>query len=188
MQFLGQILELYHADRTQFLGQIFSLIGASFIAYSVFGKNKKNIVFLQLCTNIFCTLTNIFLRSYSGVVANAILSLRHILDIKGKINASITAIISILITVLGLYFNTRGLIGLCPIVASVLFVIFTYMSKSAQHMRLSIGFTILFWSFHDFTIKSYPLFVMDFIIIILSFTKYIQVAIKDKQTLGREDK
>ena len=87
MQFLEQFIELYHINRMQFLGQTFSLIGALFIAYSVFGKNKKNIVILQLCTNIFCTLTNIFLRSYSGVVANAILSIRHFLDIKGKMTA-----------------------------------------------------------------------------------------------------
>ena len=198
MQFLAQFIELYHINRMQFLGQTFSLIGAFFISYSadcinlskifsVFGKNKKNIVILQLCTNIFCTLTNIFLRSYSGVVANAILSIRHFLDIKGKMTALTTVIISILITVLGLYFNTRGLVGLCPIMASVLFVIFTYIAKSAQHMRLNIGFTILIWSFHDFTIKSYPLFIMDFTIAILSFIKYTQVAIKDKQNSGRED-
>ena len=188
MQFLEQFIELYHINRMQFLGQTFSLIGALFIAYSVFGKNKKNIVILQLCTNIFCTLTNIFLRSYSGVVANAILSIRHFLDIKGKMTALTTVIISILITVLGLYFNTRGLVGLCPIMASVLFVIFTYIAKSAQHMRLNIGFTIVIWSFHDFTIKSYPLFIMDFTIAILSFIKYTQVAMKDKQNSGREDR
>ena len=99
-----------------------------------------------------------------------------------------TVIISILITVLGLYFNTRGLVGLCPIMASVLFVIFTYIAKSAQHMRLNIGFTILIWSFHDFTIKSYSLFIMDFTIAILSFIKYTQVAMKDKQNSGREDR
>ena len=181
MQILEQILELYHTNRIQFFGQIFSLIGASFIAYSVFCKNKKNIIILQLCTTIFCTLTNIFLRSYSGVVANLILSIRHFLDIKGKLTASMTAIVAILITGLGLYFNTRGLIGLCPILGSVLFVIFAYIAKSAQHLRLIIGITILIWSFHDFTIKSYPLFVMDFVIVTLSFAKYIQVALKEKK-------
>ena len=55
-------------------------------------------------------------------------------------------------------------------------------------MRLNIGFTILIWSFHDFTIKSYPLFIMDFTIAILSFIKYTQVAMKDKQNSGREDR
>ena len=51
-------------------------------------------------------------------------------------------------------------------------------------MRLNIGFTILIWSFHDFTIKSYPLFIMDFTIAILSFIKYTQVAMADSLSKG----
>lgn len=166
------------------LGQIFSFLGASCIAYSIFCKNKKNMIVLQLCTNLFCTITNVFLKGYPGIIANFLLTTRHFLELKGKLNKINTTLICVLLITFGLYFNNKGIIGILPIASSVIFVIFTYLVTSVQNMRIVIGTTVAMWAFYDFYIKSYPLFVMDIINVVISFTKFFQVACKtnkDKQ-------
>ncbi len=81
----------------------------------------------------------------------------------------------------GTYLNSNGFIGYFPVVASTLFVIFSYTIKSVQYMRLLVALSQFLWSFYDFTIKSYPAFVMDWVVIILSVTKFTQVTLKNKK-------
>ncbi len=157
------------------LGQIFSFIGALFIVASIFSKNKKNMITLQLCTTSICVITTILLHGYSGTVANILNSTRHILEIKGKLTRNNTIAIAVILVVSGLWLNTSGIFGLFAITAATTYIIFAYIIHSVQGMRLLLIASTLQWAFFDFYIKSYPIFVLDCVIIITSLVKYISV-------------
>ncbi len=156
------------------LGQIFSFIGALLVLYSVYSKNKKNMIKLQCCTNISCILANVFLKGYPGIVANTILATRHILEINNKLTKTSTTILCILIISVGLYCNNLGLFGLLPVVSSTTFIILAYLIKSVQNMRLCVFITQFLWMFYDYHIKSYPLAVVDFFIVSASIIEYLR--------------
>ena len=74
----------------------------------------------------------------------------------------------------GVFFNNRRWIGLFSIIASVQYTICMYLLKSAQHMRYALAVNLLFWTIFDFAIKSYPLFIMDIAIIVVTVINIIR--------------
>ena len=50
-------------------GQVCSLLGAACLAISTFGKKKKDLVRWQIADTVFNAGANLFLLSFSGVVA-----------------------------------------------------------------------------------------------------------------------
>lgn len=77
-------------------------------------------------------------------------------------------IYSILNVGIGYAVNTKGLIGLLPAIAGVEYAIFLYKTKSAQVMRYALIINLLMWVVYDFLVMSYPMFIMDIIIIIVT--------------------
>ena len=120
------------------LGTICSLICAILIAWSTFSKNKKDMAKIQIFNPIFGALSNFFLCSYSAVVTNVVNVIRNYLTYKEKINNKITILFIIFYILFGLAFNTKGWIGIFPILASSSYAIFCLKSNNAQILRYGL--------------------------------------------------
>ena len=165
-----------------FLGEALSLIAALLLAYSTFSKKKKNMIVWQALDVLFCSLANLVLGGYSAVVTNFLSLFVSLLVIKNKLDEKNTIILCILMIVVGLYFNNRAWLGILPIIATVQYTICLYLLKTAQQMRIAIMVNLVPWLVFDFAIKSYPIFMMDIIIIIASMTNYIRYINFKEQT------
>ena len=119
-------------------------------------------------------LSNLFLGGYSAVISNVLIAVRNILLAKDKLNKWVTSLICVLIITIGIYFNNRGWLGLLPIVASVSYTILMYLVKTVQGMQLALISNLTQWTVFDFLLKSYPMFVMDVVIIGITVRNYLK--------------
>lgn len=149
-------------------GEIFSFLAAICLAYSTFSKKKDKMIFWQIIDSLFNSISNVFLLSYSGCITNIFTLLRNYLTYKGKFNKKCLIIIMMLLIFLGICFNNKGFIGILPIIASIEYTIFMYKTKTVNKLRIGLIINLIMWGVYDFYIKSYPMFAMDMIIIVLS--------------------
>ena len=156
------------------LGELFSFLSACCLMYSTFGKTKNKMVFWQAINAIFYALSNIFLGGYTAVISNVLTIFRNRLQVEGKYNKTWMILICILMTSVCLFFNNKGLLGILPITASVSYTMMMYYVKSIKNMQLAVISNMTQWAIFDFLIQGYPSFVMDLVIIVLSYKNRIK--------------
>ena len=145
---------------------ICTFIGMSLLLYSTFSKNKETMLKIQFFDCLLNSLGNILIGSYSGMTTNAISGIRNILNAKNKNNVVINSIMIITMVIIGLIVNTKGIIGLLPIIASVQYSIWSYKIKSAQGLRYGLLLNIIIWLIHDFVVMLYTSAAIDCILIV----------------------
>lgn len=128
----------------------------------------------QAINAIFYGLSNLFLGAYSAVVTNILTLFRNTLQVRNKLDRNFTIIICFLMAIVGVIFNNRTWLGLLPIFASVSYTICVYVLKSAQQMRIALVVNLFQWMIIDFLVKSYPMFIMDIIIIIITIINIVR--------------
>lgn len=152
------------------LGFTLSLICSTLVLYSTFGKNKKEIAKIQTYDQVFNSLSNFFLCSYSAVVIGIINTMRNYLISKNRLTTLISILCIIFYITFGYAFNNIGLIGIFPIMASSSYVLFCLLGKSAQSMRYGLIVNQVLWFFHDIYVKAYPAVTLE--ILVVSFCVY----------------
>ena len=156
------------------IANIFTAIGELFMAYSTFSKSKKNMLIVQVCDCIFNLIGCLFIGAYSAAVVNIIAGTRNLLNAKNKNNIYINGLLVAVLVWLGLILNKNGLIGLLPVLASLIYTICSYMLKSAQGLRYIICFNMIMWFVHDFSIGLYSSACFDVLILVVSFINIIR--------------
>ena len=126
------------------------------MAISVLKKSKKSLIGWQILDTSFFIASTFTLQSYSAVTTNIINLTRNIVVYNNKLTQFLTILFCCLIVVVGLYFNNRGIIGLCPIIASIQYTICFYITKNEQQMRYALVLNLLMWFMHDIYIQAYP--------------------------------
>ncbi len=143
------------------LGNIFSLIAAICLGVSVFKKTTASLLMWQILEVVFCILSNIALITYSALTTNSIALIRDILAYKNKLSKKITIVLVILCIMFGLIANNRGIIGLFPMAASVIYTIFLHLTRNEQQIRFALIINLMLWFVHDFYVGAYPSALMD---------------------------
>lgn len=156
------------------LGTICSFLCAILISLSTFSKNIKDIEKIQIFNPIFGALSNFFLCSYSAVVTNMVNVIRNYLAYKGKITRKLTILFIGFYILFGLAFNTKGWIGIFPILASSSYAIFYLKSDNAQILRYGLVLNQILWFFHDLFVKAYPSMVVEVLISIITIYNIIK--------------
>lgn len=149
----------------QLIANILSGIGAILLLYSTFGKKKENILLVQALSATASAVSYLLAASYSAMLISIIAVMRNIIAAKGKLTPSITFAISIILVLLGLCANTRGLVGLFPIVASVEYTIWSARGTTAQSLRWAVFVNLALWLIHDICVSLYLFVAMDLIIL-----------------------
>ena len=162
------------------LGTIFSFICAALIAWSTFSKNKKEMTKIQIFNPMFGALSNFFFCSYSAVVSNVVNVIRNYLTYKGKLNKFLTGLFVLFYIGFGLLFNSRGWIGMFPILASSSYAIFCLKSNNAQALRYGLVLNQILWFIHDLYVRAYPSMGVEILISIITIYNIIKYSRKGK--------
>lgn len=165
-------------NTTALAANIFSTIGVLLLAYSTFSDKKNNALLCHAGDSGLNALGNLLVGSYSAVVTHLISFIRNLLNAKGKMNKILLGIITASIVILGLIFNSKGWVGLLPIIASVEYTIWSSKSKDAQGLRLALIINMALWLVHDLMVGLYFVAATDTIIMILSLVNYIRFETK----------
>lgn len=147
------------------IANIVALI-ASIIMVSVgLIKKKKRIIYVQTIQIALFVLSNILLGAISGIIINSISCIRNILCYKNKLTKNAKIIIIILSTILTLVFNNQGVMGLLPLISSVIYIIYMDQKNVIKYKNI-LRFTLILWLIYDFYIMSYTSSFFDLISVI----------------------
>ncbi len=150
------------------IGTIFSFLAAITLGASSFLKKKDKMILLQAAYNALNASANFFLGSYTGILTNCMSIFRNFLILKEKYNAVWMSILIAANIYIGLMINNRGWIGIIALVATTQYTSFLLFMKTPQRIRIALVINMILWSSYDFLIGSYPMSVMEVVIVIVT--------------------
>ena len=159
------------------IGNTLALIASLLFVYSGILKRKDKILITQSIQKALSTLSNIVLKGYSGAITHALSFIRNILCYYDKLNILVKIIITILTIILTLLFNNLGVIGLLPLISSILYLWFMDIKDIIKFKYLML-ITIVLWGIYDLTIKSYTSFIFGIFSAITTIISIVQIKIK----------
>lgn len=149
------------------LGNAISLVAAAFVAASCCVHDTRKVYLLQIGANLALALSSVVLGAWSGLVTLLLSSLRMLLILYNKYNRRQMIVFCVLTVAVGLWVNTRGLIGLLPIVATVQLTVQSYLAHDLYSVKLSITLNLLFGAIYCALILDFVSGVCDLINFIL---------------------
>ena len=149
------------------LGNAISLVAAAFIAASCCVHDTRKVYLLQIGANLVLALSSVVLGAWSGLVTLLLSSLRMLLILYNKYDRRQMIVFCVLTVAVGLWVNTRGRIGLLPILATVQLTVQSYFAHDLYSVKLSITLNLLFWAIYCTLILDFVSGVCDLINFIL---------------------
>lgn len=162
------------------LGNVIALIASIIMVYWGFLKQKKKILYAQTIQMGLFVLSNIVLGGITGAIINALSCIRNILCYKNKLDLKAKIILILLSTILSLIFNNLGLIGLLPVISTVVYILLMNTKDVIKFKWLSI-FTMLMWLVYDLFIKSYTSAIFDFMNIMANIISIMQISLRNNK-------
>ena len=148
------------------IGNIFSFLSVLALGRAVLGKSKKDFVFWCAWNSFLGVLTNLALFAYAATI-NCLMNLfRDYMSYRGKLTKRLTFILLILSTLIGIYINNRGLIGLFPIIASGEYTLCLYWTQNEQQLRWALVVNLALWIIHNVYIQAYPSSIGHFALLV----------------------
>lgn len=153
----------------------FVLFAASLIMVSLgLFKNKKKILLMQTIQIFMMAIGCLFLGSIPATVINLFACARNILAYHDKLNKNNKIILIVFSSVISFVFNNIGIVGLFPIISSVLFILFVDTKDICRYKGLEITSTSL-WLIHDVCVLAYSAAVFDIFTIITNLIGLCQI-------------
>ena len=156
------------------IGNVIAFVASLLMVYSGFLKKKKNILYVQTVQIGLSVVSNIVLGGITGAIINALSCIRNILCYKDKLDIKAKIIITILAVILSFAFNNLGMIGLFPLISTVLYI-WLMNTKDVIKFKLLIIITMVIWFVYDLYIKSYTSAIFDFANIIANIIAIAQI-------------
>lgn len=156
------------------IGNIIALIASILMVFAGLQKKKKKILFTQIIQIALSVISNLVLGGYTGAIINALNCVRDILCYKEKMGNKEKIIIIILAVGVSLTFNNLEWIGLLPVVAAVVYIIFMN-TKDVVRFKYLIIFSMIMWLVYDIYIKSYMSGIFDFMSVITNLIAIYQI-------------
>lgn len=152
-------------------------VGMLFMFASMLAKKKKTVVLLQAVFMGIQTAAFAMLRSPSAVLQNLFSVIRNLLVLAGVSNVIVqTAIIAVGV-VLGLYYNTQGLIGLLPVAATVINAVFVVRKdETSVPLKYSLLATSAMWIVYSLYSRNYVNAVSNAVSIGMNLFSLIQIS------------
>ena len=143
------------------IGNCISFAGAFFTLLSAWSRDRKRIYFYQAAQCLLLAVANIFFASVSGVTTCALCAVRNCLLAFDRFTARSCAVFVVAVAALGLYTNNRGLAGLLPIVATVLYTLGCFFAKRTKAIKLNMIVNLVLWAAYDLLVGDFVSAAVD---------------------------
>lgn len=165
--------------KTLVIGNIVALIGSLLMVYTGLIKKKDKIILWQTIQIGLMIISNLILGGITGAITNIISCIRNILCYKNKLTKIAKTVLIIISIILGIVFCNYGLIGLLPIISTIIYILFMDIQDVVK-FKILIIFTMVMWFLYDIYIKSYTSSIFDFMSIITNSFSIYKIISKDK--------
>ena len=137
------------------IGNIVSLAAAALLALSCWTKNPRRGFAYQIIENIVLAVSSAVFGSWSAVVSMLLAALRMCIVLSGHYTRQTMILFCTALAILGGVCNTRGLMGLLPILATVEFAWANYRFTEIKAIKWSICANLILWDLYAFVIRDY---------------------------------
>lgn len=92
----------------------------------------------------------------------------------------------VLVVVLGLLANNRGLIGLIPVVATVEYTVCCHYIKEIKAVKCSIFVNTFLWVFYSFAIMDFSTGFTDMTVLVIDAVSLVRLWLGEKKQAAQE--
>ena len=142
-------------DKQHYYGQYHLLCGCRLIGPERWCKNPKRVFIYQFIENLVLSLSSLVFGSYSAAVSTLLSTAKSFVIVKGRYTKKIMIFFVVAIAVLGILTNTKGLIGLLPVIATVQFTYCNYRFTDIKGIKWTFIVNLLIWDVYAFWIKDF---------------------------------
>lgn len=138
------------------VGNGISFVAGIFLIVSYYVNDVKKAYKYQFLNAFVLTISSVFFLSWTGVTTLAIASARNAMVYKERLTLNWTIFFLVISVVSGVLVNSRGFIGLLPVIAIVQITLCNYLLKSIKSIKLSfiinsLLYIVYFFAILDFT-------------------------------------
>lgn len=172
--------------RTIIIGNIISFVAAVLLGLSGITKHPKRVFVYQVLESALLALASFVFGSYAAVVSALVSGARSCFVVFGKYTRGAMLVFSVLGVVIGFVTNTKGTIGLLPVLATLEFTYVSYRYKdSIKGLKWGLILNLALWDVYAFRILDFSSGIAW--IITLAATAVSLVGIYRKERTNREN-
>ena len=157
------------------IGNLISLVAAGFMAASCISQDNRRVFLYQSLECALIAVASVFFQSYAAVTTMILSALRNWFVAKNRYTRSVMIVFVIVTTVLGIAVNTRGLLGLMPVIATAEYAICCHYIRGVLATKYSILINVLLWVIYSFLVMDFSTAISDSVMLVLDTIVIIQM-------------
>lgn len=157
------------------VGNGISFVAGIFLIVSYYVNDVKKAYKYQFLNAFVLAISSIFFLSWTGVTTLAIASARNAMVYKDKLTLNWTIFFLVISVVLGVLVNSRGFVGLLPVIAIVQITICNYLLKSIRSIKLSFIINSLLYIVYFFAILDFTSAAAEIITVVIGAVSLIKL-------------
>lgn len=138
------------------LGNLISLGASVFLAISCCARDHKRTYFFQAAESATLCVSSVFFAAWAGLSTQAVSVVRNALVMKGRFSTRWMMFFTVLVVVLGVAVNDRGMIGLLPVAATVQLTLCNHFCRTMPQIKGSFMVNAVLW-------VAYSLYIGDYV-------------------------
>ena len=162
---------------TIIIGNILSFF--AMISDSISGTRKKHseIMAIQIISQFFYGSSSFVLKGYSATVQNVVAVFRNYAAMKNIKSKLIEWILIALAVILGIIFNSNGLIGYLPVIANFEYSVSVFKFKNNEKaLKIAFIINMIMFAVFNAVIKNYVGMLSCTVIAITTLISYIKIS------------
>ena len=138
-------------------------------------KDPKKVYGMQVTENLILVVSSACFGSWSGISTLLVSTARNILLVKEKFDRRMMYLFIVLVTACGIAVNNKGLIGLLPVLATVILTICNYYAREILAIKWSLFVNIMLWAIYFFAIWDVISGVTQVVIAVITLASIYQI-------------
>lgn len=160
------------------LGNIISFAAAVMLLLGCCTTDTRKIYTYQIAENGILCLSSVVFGSYSGLLTLSLAIFRNVLIMENKYTRNWMIGLSIVITAGGVLLNTKGLAGLFPVLATLIWTVANYYFRDVFCVKIFLLINIALWTIYFFVIWDFSSGIAQVVMGILCVISLYRISVR----------
>ncbi|MCR5576948.1 MAG: YgjV family protein [Oscillospiraceae bacterium] len=178
------MLQLSPEQRLLLIGNAVSFAAALFTLASAWSRERGRIYLFQTGQCLLLALANVFFASLSGVTTFVLCAARNYLLARDRFTPRLCVFFAAAVTAVGLAANNRGLVGLLPVVTTVIYTVACLYVRRTRAVKCNIIVNLVLWAVYDVFILDLVSCAVDGVGALAAFLSLFRKAPEDAEAAG----
>lgn len=157
------------------IGNCISFFAALFMIASCIAKKKQAVFFCQFLECMLLAVASVFFSSFAGVTTLLLSAARNWIVAKDRYTRPLMYLFLVLTLVLGVLTNTRGLVGLLPVLATAEYTVCCHHIVGERATKCSIFVNILIWVVYAFLICDFSTAIGNSVVLVVDAAAIVRL-------------